>query len=134
MQGSRRWLVACALLLLGACSKDKDVDQPSKLTDFNATIRAERVWTASVADKGAKPLRLGLGLAVDGNRVYAAGRKGEVAAFALASGRSMWRAKTKLALSGGPGAGAGLVLVGSTFGDLVALNAADGAVRWKVRL
>jgi outer membrane protein assembly factor BamB len=134
MGSSRRWLAAGALLILAACSKDKDVDQPTKLTDFNATIRAERVWTASVADKGAKPLRLGLGLAVDGNRVYAAGRKGEVAAFDLASGRSLWRAKTKLALSGGPGAGSGLVIVGSTFGDLVALNAADGAVRWKVRL
>jgi len=134
MGSSRRWLAAGALLILAACSKDKDVDQPTKLTDFNATIRAERVWTGSVADKGAKPLRLGLGLAVDGNRVYAAGRKGEVAAFDLASGRSLWRVKTKLALSGGPGAGSGLVVVGSTFGDLVALNAADGAVRWKVRL
>jgi outer membrane protein assembly factor BamB len=127
-------LAAGALLILAACSKDKDVDQPAKLTDINATIRAQRVWTASVADKGAKPLRLGLGLAVEGNHVYAAGRKGEVAAFDLASGRTLWRTKTKLALSGGPGAGAGLVVVGSTFGDLVALNAADGAVRWKVRL
>jgi outer membrane protein assembly factor BamB len=134
MGSSRRWLVAGALLVLAACSKDKDVDQPAKLTEFTATIRAEKVWTASVADKGAKPLRLGLGLAVDGNHVYAAGHKGEVAAFDLASGRSLWHAKTKLALSGGPGTGAGLVVVGSTFGDLVALNATDGAVRWKVRL
>jgi len=134
MQGSRRWLVACAVLLLAACSKDKDVDQPAKLTDFNATLKAERVWTATVADKGAKPLRLGLGLAVDGNRVYAAGRKGEVAAFDLQSGRTLWRTKTKLALSGGPGSGAGMVVVGSTFGDLVALNPTTGAVIWKVRL
>lgn len=132
--GRSRWLAAGALLILAACSKDKDVDQPAKLTDFNATIRAERVWTASVADKGAKPLRLGLGLAVDGDRVYAAGRKGEVAAFDLASGRALWRVKTKLALSGGPGAGAGHVVVGSTFGDLIALNSTDGAVLWKVRL
>ncbi len=58
MRSSRRWLGACALLILAACSKDKDVDQPTKLTDINATIKAERVWTASVADKGAKPLRL----------------------------------------------------------------------------
>jgi len=134
MRSSRRWLAACALLVLAACSKDKDVDQPTKLTDFNATLKAERVWTASVADKGAKPLRLGLGLSIDGNRVYAAGRKGEVAAFDLQSGRTLWRTKTKLALSGGPGSGAGLVVVGSTFGDLVALNSSDGAVRWKTRL
>jgi len=134
MRSSRRWLAACALLILAACSKDKDVDQPTKLTDFNATLKAQKVWTASVADKGAKPLRLGLGLSVDGNRVYAAGRKGEVAAFDLESGRALWRTKTKLALSGGPGSGAGLVVVGSTFGDLIALNPTTGAVIWKVRL
>ncbi len=134
MGKTRRWLAAGMLLVLAACSKDKDIDQPAKLTDFGATIRVERVWTAGVADKGAKPLRLGLGLAVEGNHVYAAGRKGEVAAFDLASGRALWRVKTKLALSGGPGAGAGLVVVGSTFGDLVALNAANGATLWKVRL
>src|SRR5581483_9550752 len=134
MGRSPRWLVACALVILAACSKDKDVDQPAKLTDINATLRVEKVWTASVADRGAKPLRLGLGLAVDGKRVYAAGRKGEVAAFDLQSGRSLWRVKTKLALSGGPGAGSGLVVVGSTFGDLIALSETDGATRWKVRL
>jgi outer membrane protein assembly factor BamB len=134
MRSSRRWLAACALLILAACSKDKDVDQPTKLTDFNASLKAERVWTASVPDKGAKPLRLGLGLSIDGNRVYAAGRKGEVAAFDLQSGRALWRTKTKLALSGGPGSGAGLVVVGSTFGDLVALNAADGTIRWKTHV
>lgn len=131
---SRRWLVAGALLALAACSKDKEIDQPAKLTDFNATLRVQRVWTASVADKGAKPLRLGLGLAIEGNRVFAAGRKGEVAAFDLESGRSLWRVKTKLAFSGGPGAGGGLVVVGSTFGDLVALNQSNGATVWKVRL
>src|SRR2546430_4252881 len=134
MGRSRRWLTVGALLILSACSKDKDVDQPTKLTDINETLRVERVWTASVADKGAKPLRLGLGLAVDGGRVYAAGRKGEVAAFDVATGHSIWRVKTKLALSGGPGAGAGLVVVGSTFGDLIALDQAKGTTRWKVRL
>jgi outer membrane protein assembly factor BamB len=134
MQSSRRWLVACAVLVLAACSKDKDVDQPAKLTEFNATLKAERVWTASVADKGAKPLRLGLGLSVEGDRVYAAGRKGEVAAFDIKSGRALWRTKTKLALSGGPGSGGGMVVVGSTFGDLVALNPTSGAILWKIRL
>ena len=34
------------------------------------------------------PLRLGLALAVDGDRVYAAGRKGDVAAFATRLGPS----------------------------------------------
>jgi outer membrane protein assembly factor BamB len=134
MRSSRLWLTAGVLLVLAACSKDKEIDKPSPLPTFNATIRAEKVWSADVADKGGKLLRLGLGLAVDGNRVYAAGHKGEVAAFDLANGRSIWRTKTKSPLAGGPGVGGGLVVVGSTYGDLIAVNASDGAVRWKVRV
>jgi len=131
---ARRWLIAALALAVVACSKDKDIDKPAELPVFSATIKVERAWSADVKDKGAKPLRLGLGLAVEGNRVFAAGHKGEIAAFDLSSGRSLWRIRTKAALSGGPGAGAGLVVVGSTFGDIIAVSAKDGKVQWRVRV
>lgn len=127
-------LAAGTFFLLAACSKDKDIDQPAPLVAFNASIRVSKVWTAGVPDKGARPLRLGLGLAVEGNRVYAAGHRGEIAAFDLRSGRSLWRTRTKAALAGGPGAGGGLVVVGSSDGQIIALGSDDGTVRWKVRL
>src|SRR5579872_144961 len=134
MRSARVCLTAGLLLVLAACSKDKDIDKPAQLPVFNATLRVEKVWSAEVADKGAKHLGLGLGLAVDGNRVFAAGHKGEVAAFDLSSGRPAWRVRTKLALAGGPGVGNGLLVIGSTFGDVIALSTTDGAVRWKVRV
>ena len=102
--------MAGLLLLVAACSKDKDIDTPAVLTPINATLKVDRVWSASVPDKGAKVLRLGLGLAAEGNRVYAAGYKGEVIAFDLASGRSVWRTKTKAPISGGPAASGDLVV------------------------
>jgi outer membrane protein assembly factor BamB len=123
-----------ALLVLAACSKDKEIDQPAPLPVFNATVRVDKVWSASVPDKGGKKLRLGLGLAVDGNRVFAAGHGGEVEAFDLNTGRSLWRTKTKAPLSGGPGAGSGLVVVGSSQGEGIALDTATGTIRWRVRL
>jgi len=122
------------MLWLAACSKDKDIDQPAKLPVFGATVRVEKVWGAAVADKGAQALRLGLGLAVDGNRVFAAGHRGEIAAFDLGSGRLLWKTRTAAELSGGPGTGAGLVVVGSSRGDVIALSASDGAIRWQVRV
>src|SRR5579862_10013047 len=94
------WIVAL-LVCIAACSKDKSIDQPAKLTPIAATLRVARVWSASVDDKKAIPLRLGLGLAVDGDRVYAAGHKGEVSAFELASGKSAWHVRLKAPLSGG---------------------------------
>ncbi|TLY91710.1 MAG: hypothetical protein E6K44_06355, partial [Gammaproteobacteria bacterium] len=123
-----------ALVLIGACSKDKSIDQPAKLTPFSASLRVQRVWSASVDDKKAVALRLGLGLSVAGNRVYAAGHRGDVVAIDVSSGRILWRARTRAPLAGGTAASDALVLVGSSDGQLFALNPADGAIRWKVRL
>jgi outer membrane protein assembly factor BamB len=127
-------MVVGLLLVIAACSKDKDIDKPAVLTPFSATLKVDHVWSAKVPDKGAKVLRLGLGLAVEGNHVYAAGYKGEVIAFDLTSGRTVWRTQTKAPLSGGPAASAAMVVVGSSVGDVVALNPADGKPLWRIRL
>ena len=43
-----------ALVLTAACSKDKNVDQPAKLTPLpHPSLRVQRVWSASVGDKKA---------------------------------------------------------------------------------
>ena len=123
-----------ALAVAAGCSFKKDkVDPPADLAKFKETVRVTRVWSASVG--GAKPvLRLGLGVAVDGDRVFAAGRNGEVTAYALGTGRTLWHTKTKVKLSGGPGAGEGVVVVGASYGDIIALDQATGAIRWKTRV
>ncbi len=128
----RRWTLAVALLALAACSKEKEIDPPAELTEFDATLNVGRLWRAGVDGDGQ--LRLGLGLAVEGERVFAAGHKGDVAAFELASGRTVWRTRTRARLSGGPGIGDGLVAVGSADGEVVALDADDGEIRWRARV
>ncbi|HEV2287221.1 MAG TPA: outer membrane protein assembly factor BamB [Steroidobacteraceae bacterium] len=127
------WTLAL-LLAVAACSKDKEIDQPAKLTPVTATLHVARVWSATVDDKKAIPLRLALGISVDGDRVYAAGHKGDVTALELASGKSVWRVRLKAPLSGGTAAGAGLVLIGTSDGRLFALDAGNGATRWWVRV
>ncbi len=130
-----RCLVTAVLLLLVACSKDKDIDQPAQLVPFRAALQVQKVWSAKVKNRGAQSLRLGLGVAVDGDRVFAAGHRGEIAAFDLHTGRLLWSKRTKKeGYAGGPAVGAGLVVVGSSEGDLVALNETDGAARWTTRL
>lgn len=118
---------------LGACSKDKDVAPPAELVDFDAKLAIERVWSGGVGGKD-RALRLALAPAVDGERVYAAGEKGDVYAFDANTGRTLWRTETELPLSGGPGVGQGLVVAGTSDGQLVALDAAAGAKKWQVRL
>jgi outer membrane protein assembly factor BamB len=121
-----------AMLALAACSsKDKKVDRPAELVDLkNPTVRVEKLWGASVGG-GGKKLRLGLGLATAGNKLFAAGREGDVAAFDLKTGKQLWRTETKLTLAGGTGVGAEVVAVGSADGQVVALSADNGAERWR---
>jgi outer membrane protein assembly factor BamB len=122
-------------LLLAACSdKNKKVDEPVELTDIKSpTVRVQRLWGASVGG-GGKKLRLGLGLAADDARLFAAGRDGDVAAFDLKTGRQAWRTQTDLELAGGTGLGAGIVVVGSADGVIVALDAETGAQRWRTEV
>jgi outer membrane protein assembly factor BamB len=118
---------------LAACSKDGKVKEepPAELVKFDETVRVDRIWQASLG--GEKPvMRLGLALGVHGERAYASSANGDVAAFDLKSGRTIWRTDTKAALGGGTGAGAELVAVGTRDGEIIALGAATGAIRWRV--
>jgi outer membrane protein assembly factor BamB len=128
---------ALALATLVACSssstKKKNSDKPAALVNITARFQPVRAWSATLGKPEPK-LRLGLAPVIDGNRVYGAGPHGEVVALDLATGRRVWQKQLKLALSGGPGAGSGLVLVCSSGGTVVALNAADGAERWRAEL
>jgi outer membrane protein assembly factor BamB len=126
--------LAAALLALAGCmnkEKEKDPERPAKLVNVHPTLRVQHIWSDNIGgDK--TPLRLGLGLAVEGDRVFAAGRKGDVAAYALTSGRQIWHVRTKAPLGGATAVGAGLVIVGSTDGDVIALDAASGHQKWRV--
>jgi outer membrane protein assembly factor BamB len=123
-------------LAVVACSKDKAVDQPAKLTPVKGPLRVERLWSRSVEDKRAVVLRLGLGMTLgEANHIYAAGHKGDVVQAELSTGRIIWHTGLfKAPLSGGVGVSADLAVVGSSDGRVFALNTSDGHLRWQVRL
>ena len=126
-------ILGLAALLAAGCDKDEEVDPPAELTDIQSVRRVERLWSTRVGD-GGEHLRLGLGLTIDGDTIYAANRDGVVHAISAANGQTRWRADTRLALSAGPGSGNGLVVLGTSDGDVAALEAADARQRWKVRV
>jgi outer membrane protein assembly factor BamB len=126
------WLLALALIS-AACSKEKDIEPPAELVEFSARLNVPRIWNVGTGG-GDDVLRLGLRPAVADERVYVAGHGGDIFALELGSGRSLWRTKTGLDLSGGPAVGEGLVVAGSAAGAVVALDAATGAERWRVAI
>ena len=112
--------------------EDKKVDRAAKLADLRSRPCASSRLGASVGG-GGKKLRLGLGLAAAVNRLFAAGRDGDVAAFDLKTGKQVWRTKTKLEFTGGTGVGNALVAVGTVTARLHSLRT-QCAERWRAQV
>lgn len=118
--------------LFGGRNKDK-TGEPAKLVDFTPTANVKRLWAATVG-KGEERLGIGQHPAVIDGHVYAAAVDGGVSAYDLSTGTRLWHYESKARLSGGPGAGAGLVVVGGLEGEVVALGAADGQEKWTAKV
>ncbi len=122
----------CAAVWLMGCS-DKP-EKPALLVPLVNKFPITKVWHAKLP--GELPiLRLGLGVAVDGKQVFAAGyKKGLVEAFDLASGRRLWERVLRAPLAGGPAAADGLLVIGTSKGEVIALAEQDGTPRWRIRI
>lgn len=141
------WLLA-AVSLLGACAIDETLEPPAELVEFEQRVDIERAWSVTPGgrslwffggDKGSS-LRLGLVPATDGTNVYVATHDGAVEAYRLEDGERLWRYRSYergllgreggIPFSAGPSVDAGLVVVGGVNGEVVALDAASGEVKW----
>lgn len=129
-----------AVLLLAGCSSmgslyDKVLGrssgpQPAPLPTIANPAAVRLLWSASVS----RADRFIFGPAVVGDAVYAAGRDGTVTRLDAASGQSAWRVNVERRLSGGVGADARTVVVGTDEGEVIALDAPSGTVRWRTRV
>ncbi len=123
---------ALLLVLIAGCStadSGKPGKGPAKLTEFKESAKLVVRWRHEIGNAGNNALQP----AVTQDAVYAANAKGEIFRLERATGKEVWRANSGLAISGGVGAGSGLVLVGGMKGDLAAFGE-DGKLRWKTRM
>src|SRR6185437_15248797 len=127
-------LMVGAALALVACSSAKNPERPAPLVKkLVQRVHVRTVWRTHLRREAPK-LRVGLVVAVDGQRAFIASHNGRVEALDLAHGRRLWRTRVRATLSGGPGAGAGLVVVGGAKGNVLALSENDGRLRWQRRV
>ena len=110
-----------------------DVVEPSPLVDLDDKIRPQVLWSRDVGG-GTDEQSLGLVPRVAGDTVYAADGEGRVEAFDTKSGKSRWRVDLDAPVSGGPGVGDGMALLGTSDAEVIALNAASGEERWRARV
>lgn len=112
---------------------DNNEEPPAELVDFVATRSMQRVWGADVG-QGAGGQDLRLVPRLEGDRIFAADRTGLVEALDALTGSTVWRVERELSVSGGPGSGEGLVLLGTSDAKVVALDEATGDEVWRSRV
>ena len=131
-----RFTALLAALALSGCSSfggDENAPAPAELEDFQPSAEIKTLWSRQVSS-GVGGRHLKLYPAAQGDRVFAAGHDGDVAAYNAHTGERIWAVDTGIPVSGGPGAGFGVVVVGSSDGDVIALADADGANVWRARV
>lgn len=135
-------LVATVLIgtLTGGCAmvgnffagKDNSTP-PAPLVTLQSSVAVQVLWSRDVGS-GSEEQYIKLMPRVEGDKVFAADRKGRVSAYASATGQPLWERQTKARISGGPGSGEGLVLVGTSEGEVIALNAGSGELAWNTQV
>ena len=105
------FLAGCSSLFGSSAGKARE---PSKLQEFKASLSPQIRWHEDLGDADGNALQP----AVTGDAVYAANAKGELYRLDSATGKQRWRIKSGFDISGGVGAGEGLVLVGGNKGDV----------------
>ncbi|MBF6992171.1 MULTISPECIES: outer membrane protein assembly factor BamB [Cupriavidus] len=125
---TRALVAAACLAALGGCSlfSKENKHPPAELKPVSATLTVRQAWKADVGKSGPYSMQP----AAAGNNVYVSSNNGNVMALEGASGRVLWKAKTDLDLTSGPGSDGSVTAVAGEKGAIYAFDA-SGKQIWK---
>ncbi|MGE5320576.1 MAG: outer membrane protein assembly factor BamB [Hyphomicrobiaceae bacterium] len=103
--------------------------KPAELVEFKPSASLAEAWKAETGNTGDYLFHP----QAEGDDVFAAGGS-RIVRIMVANGNTVWKTDTGETLTAGAGAGQGLVLAGTSKGELLALDQASGKQRWKVGL
>jgi outer membrane protein assembly factor BamB len=136
----RKLLLGGALLLLTGCGLrdyvfdlmegEENSEKPAALVDFAPGAVVAELWSASVGHGTEKQFLKLQPVALEG-KIFTAERAGEVHAIDEESGKRAWEKDLDVQITGGPGVGEQLVLVGTGDGEVIALKQDDGSIAWR---
>ena len=136
-------IVLCAGLLTGCSTMssffggifgdDDNAKPPAALEKLTEEVSLKELWSARVG-VGYDEHFINLVPVVINDQLFVADRKGRVLAFDAESGKRNWEVKTDASISAGPGAGEGLVTVGTSDASVLALDASNGDLLWEARV
>ncbi len=124
---ARLWWVSAGFALLAALAACSSSIVIPDLPPIGKAASRSAIWQVRL---GGGRLATFLEPALQGGALYAASGGGVLVRIDAATGREVWRRDLGVPISGGVGVGAGLVVVGTSTGLVIALGE-DGSERWR---
>lgn len=106
---------------------------PSPLVNFIETAKLNKVWLQNTG-KGTDDSFTKITPTILDEQIFIADPKGNIAALTTKTGDFIWRNDSRLSITGGPGAGSSLVLVGTSEGEILALSRNTGNEAWRTKV
>jgi outer membrane protein assembly factor BamB len=135
-----RFLKILPLVLLTGCStfswnpltwfSDDEVNPPRELVAIEREVNLQRQWSVNVGNGQGKNYTE-LTPAIDGATIFVASEDGDVVAVDRQSGDVLWRIRLRTAVTGGVGAGEGLVMLGTRNANVIVLDQSNGEELWR---
>ena len=136
--------VVSILLVLNSCAnisswvrnpfgEDDNPRAPAELEDIQTEVTISRDWRINIGNGQGDSFKK-LTPVVDGGFVFAASDDGDVVAVNSTNGDLMWLTELETSITGGVGAGDGIVMVGTEAAELVVLSQSDGQEMWRTRV
>ena len=136
--------VVLMLLVLTGCAnisswvrnpfgEDDNPRAPAELEDIQTEVTISRDWRINIGNGQGDSFKK-LTPVVDGGFVFAASDDGDVVAVNSTNGDLMWLTELETSITGGVGAGDGIVMVGTEAAELVVLSQSDGQEVWRTRV
>lgn len=112
---------------------EDNAEPPAPLVAFQTRLKVIELWSRGTS--GVDEQYLKLAPAVSGQRLFIAAPGGDVMAVDATNGKTLWEEEyDDEIITGGPGTGENLVLLGTSEGRVIALNAETGKHAWTSRL
>ena len=109
---------------------DEDPRAPAELLDVVSEININRNWRINVGNGQGENYKK-LTPVVDGGFVFAASDDGEIVAVNNINGDLMWQTEVETSITGGVGAGDGIVMIGTEAAELIVFNQSNGEEVWR---
>ena len=144
MRMIKLWLILIALLLITACSATKEfisglgqsddhAEPPAPLVLIEDGIKIKELWSRDTG-KGYSDKYLKLTPVIAQQRIYITDSHGNLSSINAETGKVIWEKDIDENISGGPGVGKTLVMVGSDTGEVLVFSLADGEEKWRAKV